>query len=335
MKYLIEIHHGIGDVVQMTGIIETIYTKDCDAMIDLVLYSENRSELFKNDKRVNKIFYVNLHNKCRTKLIKALISMRKQKYDYAFFSPISNVKGTRILAKIVSAKKSVGEQFKKNNHRYISVLSNKNDHIVKRNNNLLLQSGFSDSVYNPILRGIEYKGSNSLTTIGLCIGTSKPSKTWDQTNYIYIAEQLEKIGYIVYFIGGKSEREGFPIELFKEHSEWNNFLGKTDLIESAELLEQCSVVVGGDTGIMHIAAALDVPTITLFSCSDPSLHAPYSDKSYVLTANISCQYCYETGGYDSCHQYRCLEGITVEMVLEAIVGVIKNNAEINEIKYIK
>lgn len=326
MKYLIEIHHGIGDVVQMTGVIETIYKYDSKSQIDLILLSEDRASLLKDDYRVKTIYIINIANNSKRYLLSTVKKMRKQKYDYLFFSPISNTRDANILAMLINPKRIVGEQFHLLSYFFNKFIYVKKEdcHIVKRNSNLLIASGITDKVYFPklIIKDVFKEKDN---TIGICIGTSKPQKNWAVERYIEVAKFVTTIGYDVVFIGGKAESDLVPSDLFEKNKNWLNYMGKLSLTESASLVKSCKLIIGGDTGIMHIAAALNIKTIAIFSCSSPYYHAPYSECSYFLTANIPCQYCYGTKELLCCKEYKCLDGISVNQVCKLIRDVFSGN----------
>lgn len=336
MKYLIEIHHGLGDVVQITGVIETIYNGDSRADIGLILYDELRADLFEEDPRVNIIYFLNI--KKRNKIVETLKKIRDYRYDYVFFSPISNEIGIQLLAIFLGAKAYYGEQLillSKISSKY-HLINKKDEHIVIRNSRILEATGMFSPISDPKIEGLpklpDVEGIGN-KIIGLCIGTSKPSKTWFIDRYLEVAEYFEKQGYEIVFIGGKNEEKIFPIEVLNIHGAWHNFIGKLNIMESAALTRKCCLVLGGDTGIMHIAAAVNTPTVALFSCSDPRLHAPYSDKSYILTAGVECQYCYETSGYVDCLEYKCLKGITVEKVIEVMQGVLEDSPFVEQFRF--
>lgn len=328
MKYLIEIHHGIGDIVQMTGVVETLYNTDSDARIDLILLNDSRKSLLKNDHRIKTIYTLDIKNQTWTCLMETIKIIRGCKYDYIFYSSISNVRDTNILALCLNAKKNVGEQFRFLSHlssRFLHVKKEKT-HIVKRNANLLLTAGLTEQVFPPKLIIKETIKVDSNRVIGLCIGTSKPQKTWAVENYIDVAKHFSSNGYDIVFIGGKVESEWISDEIFIKYPNWHNYMGKLSLTESAALVKSCNLVIGGDTGIMHIAAALNVATVAIFSCSDPGFHAPFSDKSYFLTASVPCQYCYETERLMKCQNYICLSSISVNQVTDLTTNVLKGTA---------
>ena len=97
-----------------------------------------------------------------------------------------------------------------------------------------------------------------------------------------------------------------------------NLCGKTGLKELAALIAGAKAVVGNDSGPMHIAAALDIPTIAIFGPTDPSKTGPYgwqtNRKLRALKADIPCSPCRKR----KCKEFICMEEISVETVFEAL-----------------
>lgn len=337
MKYLIEIHHGIGDIIQMLGVVETIYRGDNRADIDLILNKKQYDTLFENDCRIRKKFHIDLITMKKSEILKVAFKMRKENYDYMFISPISNHWAAQMLAFLVKPKLCCGEQLlelsKVNKSRYKKSLDLK-CHMVIRNQNVFRSAELEYKAYLPklcdldaVLKSlvqrqiIEDKGRQRL---GICVGTSLPAKTWDIYKFIKISEIFTEKGYQVLLIGGEKEKKELKNSLIKENDRCENLLGRLNLIESAAALKTCIAVIGGDTGMMHIAAAVGCSTLTIFSCTDPQLHCPFSDKSFYITKRISCQYCYYTNGYKECHHYKCLD-ISIEEVSNALQVVLDGN----------
>lgn len=329
MKYLIEIHHGIGDVVQMTGVWETLYQMDKDADIGVIINLYGRYEMLRNDRRIKHIYLLNIRDMPKTQILETVWKIRNYRYDYAFFSPISNQRDARILAAMIRAKITVGEQFLDKNmvfRKYIHIKP-ENIHMVRRNNNLLIQSGLSKEAAEPKLDGIAGEFPElPEKTIGLCIGTKEKAKTWYLKRYMEVAEYYGKKGYHIALIGGTAEKERFEESEFQaDPSYCFNYLGKLDMGESVSLAGKCDVVIGGDTGIMHAAAAMGTVCVAIFTCTDPELHAPYSPKCHVLTARVSCQYCGYKSGFNQCTHFRCKKEITVDKVVELVDSVLESS----------
>ena len=98
-----------------------------------------------------------------------------------------------------------------------------------------------------------------------------------------------------------------------------DLVGRTSLAELASLLLAAEVFVGNDSGVMHLAGALGVPTVGLFGSTNPDWTAPLGTATRVLAAaGFPCRPCYRR----TCNQDRfCLATIGAEEVLAAVAAV--------------
>ena len=98
--------------------------------------------------------------------------------------------------------------------------------------------------------------------------------------------------------------------------------GKFTLLQSAELLRRCKVLVSNDSAPMHLAVAMRTPVIALFGATVPSFgFAPYGEKDIVVqTEGLPCRPCSIHGG-DKCPigTFDCMVRISAEMVFEKVV----------------
>ena len=236
------------------------------------------------------------------------------------------------MALAFGAKKVAGSQLnrlKKINKKFINVPVNSSEHVVKQNNDVLLGINPDFPLFEPYLICPKPPYKLKEHTIGLCIGTSIPQKTWPIQKYIEVGEFFEKKGYSVILLGGKKEAEQFDT-LGYRNDRWLNLLGKTDLIGSASECSQCELIIGGDTGIMHMAAAVGTKTLTLFSCSEPTTHAPYSKCSYYYYVPTDCQFCFGTEKMKQCKEYKCLDYIDTERIIEIADGILTGSEQVKQ-----
>src|SRR5690606_7324554 len=61
-----------------------------------------------------------------------------------------------------------------------------------------------------------------------------------------------------------------------------NFCGRTSLRELAALLGECDLLLTNDTGPMHLASAIGLPTVSLFTCTAPERAAPFGDQHRIV-----------------------------------------------------
>jgi lipopolysaccharide heptosyltransferase II len=95
--------------------------------------------------------------------------------------------------------------------------------------------------------------------------------------------------------------------------------GKTSLPQLAALFERCDLLISGDSGPMHIAAAVGSPLIAIHGPTDPAMSGPVSPRARVLRSPIWCSPCYHAQGPANCRFYttQCMKDITPDQVLHA------------------
>ena len=91
--------------------------------------------------------------------------------------------------------------------------------------------------------------------------------------------------------------------------------GRTSISALAAVLLRCSLVIGGDTGPTHLAAALGVPTIMIFGGSDAGETAPVSPSAIIVSKRQNCSPCRSK---PSCSDYPCLTGITPDEIFAEV-----------------
>jgi ADP-heptose:LPS heptosyltransferase len=93
----------------------------------------------------------------------------------------------------------------------------------------------------------------------------------------------------------------------------------TTIRQLAALLQRSRLYVGTDSGPMHLASAIGVPTVGLFGPSDPAHFSPYRPPARVVRRELACSPC----GEPACRYktMECMESIDVPEVLEAIRAV--------------
>ncbi len=123
--------------------------------------------------------------------------------------------------------------------------------------------------------------------IGFCPGAEfGPAKRWPHYHYAALAEQLIAEGYQVVLFGSAKDRDtgesilqALPDPL-RAHGK--NLAGETQLEQAVILLAHCRAVVSNDSGLMHIAAALNRPLVALYGPSSPDFTPPLSRQARVI-----------------------------------------------------
>jgi len=158
--------------------------------------------------------------------------------------------------------------------------------------------------------------------VALAPGAVGPSKRWSAAAYGSVAKALSADGCAVWVLGGPAEK---PLaQAIAERSGATDLAGP-DLREAVLALACAAVAVSNDSGLLHVAAALDVPAIGIFGPTSPWHWAPLNGLAAVVQADTAppCRPCHEPVCRFGHH--RCMEDISADEVLSltrrALAGV--------------
>ena len=153
--------------------------------------------------------------------------------------------------------------------------------------------------------------------LALCPGAEYgEAKRWPASYYADVAQQKIAEGWQVWLFG--SEKDKVTAEQINKQvvGACVDFSGRTSLAEAVDLMSLVDVVVSNDSGLMHVAAALDKKIIALYGSSDPGFTPPLNSKAQVISLKLECSPCFKR----ECPlgHTRCLTDIKPEQVLNAI-----------------
>lgn len=152
----------------------------------------------------------------------------------------------------------------------------------------------------------------------LAPGTNWSSKCWPVESFGELAAALKQSGILSVITGGASDG-GLALAIRNICPEAIDITGKTTLKELAFLMKGACCFVGGDTGPMHLAAAVQTPVVALFGPTDPARNGPYGDHHTVLTVQEECTKCWKR----ECPKGKqCLAAIEVKPVLAAVQNIL-------------
>jgi ADP-heptose:LPS heptosyltransferase len=144
--------------------------------------------------------------------------------------------------------------------------------------------------------------------------SSMPGKCWPYPNFAALGRLLKQNSdAATYLFGGKSDN----LNGVKSGDFDLNLVGKSDLKETMEKISEMDIFVTNDSGLMHIAASLQVPVVSIFGPTDECKNAPVGRKHLVIKQELECRPCYEPWGRIKCIQnvnYKCLNDISPETV---------------------
>lgn len=159
-----------------------------------------------------------------------------------------------------------------------------------------------------------------------------PAKRWPTAHFAKLSSQLQQQGYQIWLMGSAKDAElaeEIVTQVAIKH-DIHNLCGKTNLVEVIDLLACAQTVVSNDSGLMHVACAVNVPVIAIYGSSSPSFTPPLSDKAIIQKIAIECAPCFAR----TCKfgHYNCLQQVLPETILNCI-GQIKANYTGTDLKY--
>lgn len=120
-----------------------------------------------------------------------------------------------------------------------------------------------------------------------------PSKRWPAAYFAEVALAKLQQGWDVWLFGSTNDEQiGAEIQQLLQNKA-RNFIGKTTLAEAVDLISLATAVVSNDSGLMHIAAALDRPLIAIYGSTSPRFTPPLSNKVITLDLSLPCSPCFK------------------------------------------
>jgi heptosyltransferase-2 len=165
--------------------------------------------------------------------------------------------------------------------------------------------------------------------IGIAPGaTYGPAKRWFPDRFAAVADKLnEHFSSQGILLGGKADWEVAQEVQMLARTKLINLAGKTTLREAIYLISQCRLFISNDSGLMHIAGALNIPTIAIFGSTNPVTTAPAGNKSTIVCREVSCSPCLK----EKCPtDFRCMKLISVEDVFAAAQNLFQNSRDKNQ-----
>ncbi len=160
-------------------------------------------------------------------------------------------------------------------------------------------------------------------TLALCPGAEYgPSKRWPANYFAEVANAKLQQGWQIWLLGSEKDKEAAEIINQLTQQKCLDFIGKTSLTEAVDLLLLTDTVIANDSGLMHLAAALDRKVIAIYGSTPPEFAPPLCSQAKTLYLNLPCAPCrkrvcplYPVGHPD---HIQCLASIKPEHILELI-----------------
>ncbi len=158
--------------------------------------------------------------------------------------------------------------------------------------------------------------------VGIAPGaTYGPAKRWPVERFTSVATALHRQYRESVFIlfGSEQDREVTDVIAAAIPDRLLNLAGRTSVREVMALIARCHVFLTNDSGLMHIAGALNVPTVAIFGSTNPATTSPPGRMNVIIRKPVDCSPCLKT----VCPKdFRCMNLIGVEEVTAVINRIV-------------
>lgn len=346
---------GLGNVLLFTPVVRILKNICKSTTIDVLTSNKKAYELLKNCTYINKIYV--LDDKIQ-KTIKKILLLRSKKYDTSMIGFPSNTIKRNLIMFIINAKKRISHShngFK--DIRHLNFLNNirikiKDLHDIDQNLNLLeplkinlekIQSNLKkikiytkkeESFVKKFL--LEHNITKNDFIVGIHPGCDpgSPFKRWEVEKFIELGKKIQKKykSKIFLFIG-PSEKD--LLNKIKNINKNFIIIKNTALPQTINLIKRCNLFVSNDSGLMHIAVALNKKALGIYGPSDPRRTAPYKNMNNTIQKGLKCQPCNRTLKYlnlegkfkciyNGKEEPKCLKKLDVDEVFKKIKRRIKS-----------
>lgn len=335
-KALVFFSAGVGDAILLVPLVNEL--KKQDYLVTGLFTSPFGCEsIFENTQLFDDIKIK------KNKLLFILFSILNfRKYDTVFLNHFSFSKSNLTLAAFL------GKDVYTNYKEFTSAQSSPAIHFIdpKPNTHDALQNVFlinSSATLSDLNFNLNYtsqKTSFNLPKNYIVIQASSannkaPYKNWDIEKWLELFKylQIKSPSSTLVLLGDNTELHLNEKINSSNHPNVLSLIGKTTLNDAMEIIYQSQFYIGLDSGLMHIAVALNKPTFTIWGASNPTLYG-YNwmrEKHKIVSLNLACAPCSSWLNANTsrvlnpsqCPDFKCIKDISVEMVTKDLDNFIK------------
>ena len=285
-KVLIVSNTALGDTILSTPAIKTLRKSFPNIYIELLV---NRPvyNLFNQYEYVNK---VSIFDKSLKGLINYSNYLKKEKFDTIFFlhsnGPLDLF--LALYSKVPNILKAINYPSKVS-YEFSKFIVNTPDyknkkHIIEHRLDLInfFEPEIIDKKMNIPSRFTLIKPNNQKIEIAIQLAAADIYKIWPVSKFAELVKKIDKeltnnVQFTFYGIEKENYLSQKLIDSLSSHINCINLCGKTTIEELPNRLSQSDLLITNDTGTLHLAVALKIPTVSLFSPTDSEIFGPYQD----------------------------------------------------------
>lgn len=141
-----------------------------------------------------------------------------------------------------------------------------------------------------------------------------PAKRWPVRHFAALARKIASVTDPVWILGSAADHGVGEAIVEQAGGHALNLCGRTSLEQAIDLIASARLVVSNDSGLMHVAAALDRPLLALYGSSSPVYTPPLSTHAKIISLNVECSPCFQR--VCPLGHFKCMENMTSDFVAE-------------------
>jgi heptosyltransferase I len=147
-------------------------------------------------------------------------------------------------------------------------------------------------------------------------GAGFPTKLWKLERFAKLADRVaEELGLSILLGWGPGEK-GMAEQIADQMQQKFWIAPKTSIQESIVLFRHAALMISCDSGPLHLAAAMGIPTVSIFGPTDPTRNGPYGPNHQVVVKTLPCSFCWKKVCRIQTHD--CMQQIEVDEVFETV-----------------
>jgi ADP-heptose:LPS heptosyltransferase len=305
---------NLGDIILTTPVLQKLTGEFPKASIDVICGAPGE-DIFSKHSAVREVIVTKKHRSLTSRM-RDIRDLRKKHYDI-----VVDLKLT-LMPLLLGSSFSAGGFSQAMCGRDKTVIQHKREEHLSRILGLGVDIANPDffvpvTIYD--CRHIDeiLKGSGDKNIVVLNPGSKSHLKRWDAAKYAELSDKLVRdLGCQILIAGDKDDRKVVDLLLSRAKEPVKDICGKTSIGELMELMRRVSLVVTNDSAPLHMASAVNAPTIAIFGPSDDQKYGPLSERSKVVKPEVPCRPC-EMALCAAGPEAGCISRVTVEEVFLA------------------
>lgn len=344
MNIIIPPLYGIGDVLMSTPAVRNL-KEQTGAGITYLHMFRTTYDILQGNPYIDENIHFPFLEEGRLQGIRFLMSFRN-KYDASISFYPSNRRDYSLAAFIIGCPIRIGHRYVRRDLRELNFLKNRTYkeedslHNVEEDLRLLDFIGVREKTPYPleiylseeekIFAGgwFDERGISGRPAVGFHPGSSvfkaHDKKRWQSGKFAELIKRLaERNGDFVFLIFGGPEENNLKEEVktLCGVSDRAFTVNAENIRQTAAIMERCRLFVANDSGLMHVSAALQIPTVGIFGPTNPTWLSPWKCRHVAVNLGYSCGPCFRYSPVpQKCYEgtdFSCVGDIEVDRVMEA------------------